>query len=92
MPHYKCASCRVRLEVPGNPAELVGDLCPECGSLMRPAVDLAELIGCRRIVLRDQPAESALAGTVRPIAAWLDDEADEGFNAAFALPPPRRSL
>src|SRR5947209_12186458 len=49
MPHYKCAACRVRVHVSATPAGLVGDLCPDCGSLLEPVVDLAELIGFRSI-------------------------------------------
>jgi hypothetical protein len=49
MPHYKCAACRTRLRVSGSPAEMVGNLCPGCGSLLERAGDLAELIGFRAI-------------------------------------------
>ena len=49
MPHYKCAACRARLHVSGRPAELVGDLCPECGSLLEPVAELTELVGFRSI-------------------------------------------
>ena len=49
MAHYKCGACRARLQVSGQPAERVGDLCPECGSLLEPVVEIAELLGFRRI-------------------------------------------
>lgn len=49
MAHYKCGACRTRLQVSGQPADLVGELCPECGSLLEPVVELVELIGFRRI-------------------------------------------
>ena len=49
MPHYKCAACKARVHVSGSPAEVVGNLCPECGRLLEPVGELAELIGFRSI-------------------------------------------
>jgi hypothetical protein len=56
MPHYKCEACKVRLYVSGKPAELVGNLCPECGSLLEPIADLVRLLGYRSIAARDRAA------------------------------------
>jgi hypothetical protein len=53
MPHYKCLACKTRLYSAGNPAELVGDLCPDCGVLLEPVGELAEVIGFRSIKSRD---------------------------------------
>jgi hypothetical protein len=39
----------------GAPADLVGDLCPTCGSRLEPVSELAELLGYRLI----KPPESA---------------------------------
>lgn len=48
MPHYKCLTCRTRLRV-SQPTVSVRDLCPQCGSLLEPVGDLAEVIGFRAI-------------------------------------------
>ena len=59
MHHYKCAACRARLHVSGSPAEQVPGRCPECGSLLEPVADLAELVGFRSIT----PAGTAAAAS-----------------------------
>jgi hypothetical protein len=53
MPHYKCEACKTRLYSEGNPAELVGDLCPDCGALLEPVGELAGVVGFRSIKPRD---------------------------------------
>ena len=58
MPHYKCSTCRTRLRVSGAVDGRVGDLCPECGSLLEPVGDLAEIVGFRRIVRTDDRDET----------------------------------
>ncbi len=55
MPHYKCVACKTRLHT-GTPADLVGDLCPECGSLLEPVGELAEVLGFRSIQHRNDKA------------------------------------
>lgn len=73
MPHYKCARCKTRLRVSGTPAELVGDLCPGCGSLLEPVTDLADLVGFRSIERFDDSA-----GAVRaPGHQRISDRVDE---------------
>jgi hypothetical protein len=74
MPHYKCGACRVRVNVPRASAELVENLCPECGSPLEPVAELAELMGFR---------------SIEPLAAeqWLND-GDGRLAGAIALPPP----
>jgi hypothetical protein len=52
MPHYRCEACKARLHT-GSPADFVGDLCPQCGSLLEPIADLAQLVGYRLIAARD---------------------------------------
>jgi len=65
MPHFKCVGCRTRLHSAANPADLVGDLCPECGSLLEPVSELAEIVGFRAIKPRDPSSElRALAAAV----------------------------
>ena len=52
MPHSKCVACRTRLYRRGAPPELVGELCPECGGLLEPVSNLADVLGYRRITHR----------------------------------------
>lgn len=49
MPHFKCVACRTRLYSAAAPADLVGDLCPSCGSLLEPVGELAEIVGFQAI-------------------------------------------
>lgn len=49
MLQYRCAGCGLRLRLLGPPANLVGDLCPECDSLLEPVVDAGDLVGYRSI-------------------------------------------
>jgi hypothetical protein len=73
MPHYKCVPCRTRLYSAATPPELVGDLCPECGSLLEPVGLLAEVVGFRSIRSRDGAAAGETAGTHERIAGRVDD-------------------
>jgi hypothetical protein len=72
MPHYKCEACKARLYVPGTAAELVGDLCPECGSLLEPVADLAQLVGFRSITSRDRSTAGPQSESHQRIAELLD--------------------
>jgi predicted RNA-binding Zn-ribbon protein involved in translation (DUF1610 family) len=56
MPHYKCEACRARLHVSRKCAEFVGNLCPECGSLLEPVTEFAQLVGLRSITSRNSDA------------------------------------
>lgn len=80
MPHYKCDACRIRLHPPRTRVDRVSDLCPECGSLLDPVADLAQLIGFR-LIASQRDADPAAAA-----ADWPDP--DEAKAAAIALPPP----
>jgi hypothetical protein len=53
MPHFKCVACRIRLSQAHTPDHAVGDLCPECGLLLEPVGALAEVVGYRSIIARD---------------------------------------
>ena len=53
MPHSKCVACKTRLYRRGAPPSQVGELCPECGGLLEPVSNLAEVVGFRRITRRD---------------------------------------
>ena len=49
MPHFKCVGCRTRLYSAAQPANLPGDPCPGCGSLLEPVGELAEIVGFQAI-------------------------------------------
>ena len=73
MPHFKCVGCRTRLYSAARPADLVGDLCPGCGSLLEPVGALAEIVGFQSIEQRDSPADESLPRRRKPIAHQVDD-------------------
>ena len=73
MPHFKCVACKARLYSAAGPDDLVGDLCPGCGSLLEPVGELAEIVGFRSIKSRDGAAENSPRGTHRRIAGRVDD-------------------
>jgi len=64
---------KIRLHVSGAPAELVGDLCPECGSLLEPAAGVAELIGYRTVEPQDHQADPIRSGSHQQIADHVDE-------------------
>jgi hypothetical protein len=72
MPHSKCVACKTRLFRRGAPSELVGELCPQCGGLLEPVANLADVVGYRRITRR----------------ADLPDGRDGAIAQAAALPRP----
>ena len=72
MPQSKCVACKTRLYHRGVPPELVGELCPECGGLLEPVSNLADVVGFRRITRR----------------ADLPDGRDGDIAQAAAMPPP----
>jgi hypothetical protein len=78
MPHYKCETCRTRLQTVKIPADPAQVLCPQCGSALSPVADLTELIGWRRVAFADAhaPAGDESAGSSQEPAA-----------AAVAIPP-----
>jgi Zn-finger nucleic acid-binding protein len=73
VPHYKCTTCRTRLRVSVRPAELVGDLCPKCGSLLEPATGLETLVGFAAIERLDAPGDAPQSPTRQHVAERLDD-------------------
>jgi hypothetical protein len=73
MPHFKCLACKTRLHSAAAPADLVGDLCPSCGSLLEPVADLAEIVGFRSIKARDSAADDSAPGTHQRIADRFGD-------------------
>jgi hypothetical protein len=73
MPHYKCEACRARLHVSAKSAELVGDACPACGSLLEPVTELAQLVGFRSITSRGGDAATEESERHQRIADLLDE-------------------
>jgi hypothetical protein len=65
MPYFKCVACKTRLFRAAGSADLVGDLCPACGSLLEPVGELAELVGFQSIKSRGTPAEASIGGLQR---------------------------
>jgi hypothetical protein len=56
-----------------GPDDLVGVLCPGCGSLLEPVGELAEIVGFRTIKCRDSAADDSPLGTHQRIADRVDD-------------------
>jgi hypothetical protein len=73
MPHYKCEACKARLRVSGKSAEFVGDLCPECGSLLEPVTELTQLVGFRSITSRGGDAATEESERHQRIADLLGE-------------------
>jgi hypothetical protein len=73
MPYFKCVACRTRLYRAAASADLVGDLCPGCGSLLEPVSERAEVVGFRRIRFRDNAADGGASSTHQRIADRFGD-------------------
>jgi hypothetical protein len=73
MPHFKCLACKARLYSAAGPDDLVGDLCPGCGSLLEPVGELAEIVGFRSIKSRDGAADDGPPDTHQRIADRFGD-------------------
>jgi hypothetical protein len=70
MPQLKCVACKARQYSPPN---LVGDLCPCCGSLLEPVGELAEIVGFRSINRRGGAADGDPPRTQQRTAGRPDD-------------------
>lgn len=73
MPHFKCVACKTRLYSAASPPDLVGDLCPECGSLLEPVGELAEIVGFRAIKARDGAAGGGALSSRRRLSDRVGD-------------------
>jgi hypothetical protein len=73
MPHFKCVACKARLYSAADPADLVGDLCPGCGSLLERVGELAEVVGFRSIRSHESAADGSALGTHQRIADRFGD-------------------
>ena len=71
MPHSKCVACKTRLYSPGAPADMVGELCPECGALLEPVGALEEIVGFRRITRREDTVEGGSTALAQAVARRL---------------------
>jgi ribosomal protein S27E len=73
MAHFKCVACKTRQYCAARPADVVGDLCPGCGSLLEPVGELAEVFGFRHITSRENVADGGPVGRHQQIADRVDD-------------------
>jgi hypothetical protein len=73
MPHFKCLACKTRLYSAPGPNDLVGDLCPDCGCLLEPVGELAEIVGFRSIKYRDSATDDNPPGAHQRIADRVED-------------------
>jgi hypothetical protein len=71
MPHFKCVACKTRLYNAATLDDLVGDLCPGCGSLLEPVGELAEIVGFQAVTQRDGAADGSRRRH-QPIAGRVD--------------------
>jgi hypothetical protein len=76
MPYLNCLACNTRLYNTESQADPIGDLCPDCGSLLEPVGDLGEIVRYRVIETRGSTsphgasrAGRLIAGRVREIIA-----------------------
>ena len=74
MPHSMCVACRTRLYRRGAPPEVVGELCPECGGLLEPVSNLAEVVGFRRITQRADLPHGRDGGIAQAAALQRPDD------------------
>ena len=58
MLHFKCVACKTHLQSTESRADLIGDLCPICGSLLESVGDLGEIVGYRVIETRGGTSHS----------------------------------
>jgi hypothetical protein len=49
MSYLNCLACNTRLYSTDCQADPIGDLCPDCGSLLEPVGDVGEIVGYRVI-------------------------------------------
>jgi hypothetical protein len=90
MAHLKCLACRTRLQSRESPADLIGDLCPVCGSLLEPAGDVGEIVGYRVIESPDGSSHSGASRAGRLIAGRVGEivarrELEHCLRAGFGI-------
>lgn len=82
MPHFKCVGCKTRLYSAAARADLVGDVCPGCGSQLEPVGELAEIVGFRSIEHRTIAADERPPSRHRQLG--FDDGGSVSYEAAVA--------
>ena len=85
MPHCMCAACRIRCSSEGSAADVVGDLCPYCGSLLEPVTDLSAVVGFRRITLSDEAPDATMAVPAPTLTTPVVDRVDPFISRRGAL-------
>lgn len=73
MPHFKCLACKTRLRSTESQADLIGHLCPVCGSLLEPVGDLGEIVGYRVIETRGGTSHRGASRAGRLIAGRVGE-------------------
>jgi len=90
MPHFKCLACKTRLRSTESDADLIGDLCPVCGSLLESVGDLGEIVGYRVIETPPPRSPQPRRRDGHP-SSWLSTPGAIGANGAarrkFTLRP-----
>ena len=89
MPHFKCVRCKVRFDADA-PAELVEDICPECGHELDPVEDLADVVGFRRAELERWDDPGGLSGDALAISQALMPPLGGNEVVLRPLPPVDR--
>ena len=75
------------MHIAAGPDDLVGDLCPGCGSLLKPVGDLAEIVGFRSIRSRDGSADDTRRARTSgsPVASRTSSPAARRFSPGRSL-------
>jgi hypothetical protein len=66
-------ACKTRQYCVARPGNLVGDLCPGCGSLLEPVGELSEVFGFRHITSPEAVTDGGPPGRHQRIADRVDD-------------------
>jgi len=66
-------ACKARLRSPERQADLIGHLCPVCGSLWEPVSDLGEIVGSRVIETRGGTSHRGVPRAARLIAGRVGE-------------------
>jgi hypothetical protein len=72
MAHFKCVTCKTRLHT-ADDLHLLDEMCPNCGSALEGAGELAELVGLRAITSHHRAAEGGKASTHDSLVDRLGD-------------------
>jgi hypothetical protein len=67
MPHFGGLACETRLRSTESNADLIGDLCRVCGSLLASVGDLGEIVGYRVIETHGSTSHSGASRAVEVI-------------------------